>query len=123
MAKQRVLLTGATGYIAGLLLPALRERYELRLIDVRQQNRAGESVEGVGAVDLLSASADELDALFSDLEGFTALTDSVSAEQIAVLLNDYLDRLSTVILAHGGSLALRNRAGGGLTAEIRLPPG
>jgi hypothetical protein len=27
MTKRSVLLTGATGYIAGLLLPALRERY------------------------------------------------------------------------------------------------
>lgn len=66
MAKLRVLLTGATGYIAGQLLPVLRERYDLRLIDVRQQNRAGETVEGVGVVDLLSASADELATLFRD---------------------------------------------------------
>jgi hypothetical protein len=31
MTKRSVLLTGATGDIAGLLLPALRERYDLRL--------------------------------------------------------------------------------------------
>jgi hypothetical protein len=31
MTKRSVLLTGATGYIVGLLLPALRERYDLRL--------------------------------------------------------------------------------------------
>ena len=35
MAKLRVLLTGATGYIAGQLLPAFRTRYNLRLIDAR----------------------------------------------------------------------------------------
>jgi hypothetical protein len=33
MTRLTVLLTGATGYIAGLLLPALRERYDLRLTD------------------------------------------------------------------------------------------
>ena len=41
MERKRVLLTGATGYIAGQLLPALRERYDLRLIDVRGEDRAG----------------------------------------------------------------------------------
>lgn len=30
MTRLTVLLTGATGYVAGLLLPALRERYDLQ---------------------------------------------------------------------------------------------
>ena len=47
MTKRSVLLTGATGYIAGLLLPALRERYELRLTDARSTDRDGNPVEGV----------------------------------------------------------------------------
>lgn len=47
MAKLRVLLTGTTGYIADKLLPAFRERYDLRLIDTRQENGAGQPVEGV----------------------------------------------------------------------------
>ncbi len=42
--------------------------------------------------------------LFSDLEGFTKLTHAVDAEMIAQLLNDYLDRLSAVVLEHGGTL-------------------
>ncbi|GEN99884.1 hypothetical protein NSE01_17170 [Novosphingobium sediminis] len=42
--------------------------------------------------------------LFSDLEGFTKLTHAVEPEMIARLLNDYLDRLSAVVLAHGGTL-------------------
>jgi adenylate cyclase len=43
-------------------------------------------------------------ALFSDLEGFTALTHAVAPETIASLLNAYLDRLSEIVLAHGGTL-------------------
>ena len=31
--RKTVLLTGATGYIAGQVLPALRDRYDLRLIE------------------------------------------------------------------------------------------
>ena len=32
MAKRRVLLTGATGYIASQMLPTLREQYDLTLV-------------------------------------------------------------------------------------------
>ena len=46
----------------------------------------------------------EIFCLFSDLEGFTKLTHAVEPEMIAQLLNDYLDRLSAVVLAHGGTL-------------------
>ena len=41
MTKCSVLLTGATGSVAGLLPPALRKRYQLRLIDARSMNRDG----------------------------------------------------------------------------------
>jgi hypothetical protein len=47
MTKRSILLTEATGYIAGLLLPALRERYDLRLTDAHSTDRQGQPVEGV----------------------------------------------------------------------------
>lgn len=46
----------------------------------------------------------EIFCLFSDLEGFTKLTHAVEPEMIARLLNDYLDRLSGVVLEYGGTL-------------------
>jgi nucleoside-diphosphate-sugar epimerase len=61
--QRSVLLTGATGYIAGLLLPALRERYDVRLTDVRSTDRDGRPVEGVVVADLLEAPASELTSL------------------------------------------------------------
>jgi NAD dependent epimerase/dehydratase family len=66
--RQRVLLTGATGYIAGQLLPAFRERYDLRLIDVREVDASGNTVEGVEAFDLLSDEDSTLEPLFSDVD-------------------------------------------------------
>ena len=60
MTHLRVLLTGATGYIAGQLLPVLRGRYDLTMIDVRDTDRDGQQVEGVQVVDLLTADDDEL---------------------------------------------------------------
>ena len=68
MTRLRVLLTGATGYIAGQLLPALRERYDLRLTDSRGENRDGQPVEGVVVADLLNADTAELAPLFAGLD-------------------------------------------------------
>jgi hypothetical protein len=68
-ATQRtVLVTGATGYIAGLLLPALRERYDLRLVDVRDTDRDGTRVDGVQVLDLLTGSRDEVERLFAGVD-------------------------------------------------------
>ncbi|HEX8571422.1 MAG TPA: adenylate/guanylate cyclase domain-containing protein [Allosphingosinicella sp.] len=43
-------------------------------------------------------------AVFSDLEGFTRLSHAISAEQLSILLNRYLDVLSEVVLRHGGTI-------------------
>ena len=58
MAKKKVLITGGTGYVAGRMLPALRERYDLTILDVKTTNRAGEEVEGAIVVDLLNKDRD-----------------------------------------------------------------
>jgi adenylate cyclase len=42
--------------------------------------------------------------LFSDLEGFTKMSHALQPEQVAKLLNRYLDMLSDVVLDHGGVL-------------------
>jgi hypothetical protein len=67
-AKPRVLLTGATGYIAGQLLPAFKERYDLKLIDVREVDRSGSRVAGIEIADLLANDRAVLDRLFSDAD-------------------------------------------------------
>ena len=46
MAKRKVVLTGAADYLGGRMLPALQERYDLTLLDVKTTNRDGEEVEG-----------------------------------------------------------------------------
>ena len=52
MAVNKVLITGATGYIAAQLLPAFSERYETVLLDVKDRDRSGDPVDGVNIVDL-----------------------------------------------------------------------
>ncbi len=46
----------------------------------------------------------EIYALFSDLEGFTKLSHAIPAEMVAFLLNNYLDRLSAIVLRNGGTI-------------------
>ena len=68
MAKMKVLLTGATGYIASQLLPEFRERYDLRMIDVKAEDAEGRPVEGVEVADLLSPNPDESAHWFEGVE-------------------------------------------------------
>ena len=68
MARPKVLLTGATGYIASQLLPAFRERYDLRPLDVTAETRSGEPVPGLEIADLLADSSDALEPLFDGVD-------------------------------------------------------
>src|SRR5688500_13524143 len=64
MAQRKVLITGATGYIAGRLLPGLRDKYDLTLVDIRGTTRDGTPVEGVRIADVLRDDLEQLRPLF-----------------------------------------------------------
>ena len=46
----------------------------------------------------------DLTVLFSDLRGFTGISEQLSARQLAAYINEYLSRMSAVIAAHNGTL-------------------
>ncbi len=58
MSKKKVVVTGACGTIAGVLLPALRERYNLTLLDARATDRNGNPVPGALHADLMNKDRD-----------------------------------------------------------------
>ena len=46
----------------------------------------------------------EIYVVFTDLEGFTKLSHAIQPEMVATLLNRYLETLSNIVLAHGGTI-------------------
>lgn len=68
MTKRKVLVTGAAGKIAGQVLPALRARYDLILLDVRPTDRDGNPVEGVQLADLVDRNRDNYRHFFQGVD-------------------------------------------------------
>lgn len=106
----------ATGWLIGWLIAYTAISSGLRAINAAQREFAQGALgkylprsvasEIMRNPDRLSLHGEkrEIFCLFSDLEGFTKLTHAVEPEMIARLLNDYLDRLSAVVLEYGGTL-------------------
>jgi NAD+ dependent glucose-6-phosphate dehydrogenase len=59
LAKKRVVVTGAAGYVAQRMLPELRERWDLVLLDVRPTTRDGRTVPGLVVADLTKPDRNE----------------------------------------------------------------
>ena len=47
MARKRVLITGAAGYLSRQLLPVFRERYDLVLLDRRKPHDIDDIIEDI----------------------------------------------------------------------------
>jgi len=53
---------------------------------------------------VLESKREYLTVFFSDIKGFTSLTDSVETEVLTQLLNEYLDLMSQIVLKYGGTI-------------------
>lgn len=73
MSKRKVLVSGASGLIASLLLPALGERYDLTLVDVRDSDRHGNRIAGIQIADLTDPNRDSYRALFQGMDAVVHL--------------------------------------------------
>ncbi len=62
--RPTVLVTGASGYVAAQLLPSLRQHYELRLVDMKEEDREGRRVEGIVLHDLSEPDLERHRSLF-----------------------------------------------------------
>ena len=64
--RKKVVVTGAAGLIAGQMLPALRQHYDLTLLDVRNTDREGHDIPGIQVIDLLNRDRDTYRHAFRD---------------------------------------------------------
>ena len=69
MAKRRVVITGAAGYVAQRMYPELNERWDLVPIDVRATTRAGAKVPGIVVTDLTRPDRNEYRQHFRGADG------------------------------------------------------
>ena len=63
--RRRVVVTGAAGYVAGLMLPGLRDRYDVVPLDVRGEDRGGNPVPGLVKANLTGKNRDAYRAHFA----------------------------------------------------------
>ena len=80
MTSKKVVVTGASGYIASQLLPALRDRYELVLLDTRREDRNGRTVEGIEIADLSDHDLEPYRNFFSGADAVVHLAFNRSPE-------------------------------------------
>ena len=102
MEKRNVLLTGASGVIAGQLLPALQKRYNVTLLDSRTTNRNGDEIEGIQIVDLLDKNRDNYRHFFKDVDAVIhcAFIGSASIEAKEDIDARFWNELANVQLAY-----------------------
>ncbi len=93
----KVLMTGATGYIANQLLPTFRERYEMTLVDVKAENPRGEAVDGVQIADLIDPDRSKYAALF---EGVDAVVHLGYKRRSGDPLDHFFDEKANVEMAY-----------------------
>jgi hypothetical protein len=97
MPNRKVLLTGASGYIASQMLPAFQDQYDMGLIDVSNSDREGRRVPGVAIVDLVDP---DLSKYSDHFQGVDTVVHLGYKRRNGSPLDDYYDEQSNVGMAY-----------------------
>lgn len=104
--RRKVVLTGASGYVASLLLPALRQRYDLTLLDVRSTDQDGNPVEGVQIADLTSRDRESYRRHFQGADAIVHLGFTRAADRSDVVQDYYAEQQNVEMAFHVYQTAL-----------------
>ncbi len=115
------LLTGSAGSLWVHDLTEARERRRLRVLFSRfvPESVVDEVVDSAEGEPRLGGVELEVTVMFTDLRGFTSLSETLSAPQVIEVLNLYMGEMSTAILDHGGTLV--SYLGDGILAVFGAP--
>ena len=97
MPDRKVLLTGATGYVASQLLPTFREQYDMTLVDVKGTDREGREVANVAISDL---SVPDLGAYSHLFQGQDSVVHLAYKRRRGTPLDDFYDEQVNVAMAY-----------------------
>ena len=97
MTDHKVLLTGATGYIASQLLLTFGERYDMTLLDVKERDRGGSQVPDVVAADL---SDPNREAYSQHFQGVDTVVHLGYRRPHGEPLDDFYDENANVAMAY-----------------------
>jgi hypothetical protein len=97
MAVQKVLLTGATGYIASQLLSTFQDMYQLTLLDAREVDREGRRVPNLITTDL---SGPDLGNYAQHFQGVDTVVHLGYRRRRGVPLDDFYDEQVNVVMAY-----------------------
>lgn len=104
--RRKVVVTGASGYIASLLLPALRERYDLTLLDVRTTDRDGNPVEGIEIADLTQRDREQYRRYFAGADAVVHLAFTRAADGSDPVQDYYAEQANVEMAFHVYQTAL-----------------
>ena len=96
------------GYFVLTVLRYLREQKQSR--EIRQAfahyvpaNVVGQLVENPSQIKL-GGDRKKITVMFTDLAGFTSLSEKTEAQELSTILNDHLNRMTKIILKNGGTV-------------------
>jgi len=85
-------MTGASGYIASLMLPTLRDRYDMVLADVSNTDRDGNKIDGVHIADFIDPDRSKYADLFEGVDAVIHLAFKPHTPRGAEFVKDPIDR-------------------------------